>query len=122
MITELPESEGAIVGFKVSGKIDVAEEQKWLERMDAIIAEHPKIRVLCVLESDAQWGVKAGLEDLKWISRHVDNFEKIAVVSDSMVWEWLIKVDSVLARPFGIQEKFFEMKQLNAAWEWLDKD
>lgn len=122
MIQELRESEGPVVGFKISGKVDLEEEKKWIERANAIVAEYPKIRVLCVLEEGAGWGIRAGLEDLMWISTHVKSFEKIAVVSDSTVWKWLISVDSVLAKPFGIPEKFFEMAALEAAWEWLREE
>jgi hypothetical protein len=122
MITELPESNGAIVGFRISGKVDLEEEKKWINRANALVAEHPKIRVLCILEDGARWGIDAGLEDLKWISTHVKNFEKIAVVSDSTVWKWLISVDSVLAKPFGIPEKFFEMSELSDAWKWLQEE
>jgi hypothetical protein len=50
MIKKLPESEGAVIGVEVSGKIDSKEENKWIEIFDKLIAEHGSINILVLLD------------------------------------------------------------------------
>ncbi|TKB46355.1 STAS/SEC14 domain-containing protein [Thalassotalea mangrovi] len=122
MIAELAQSEGKYIGFKLSGKIDSNTEQQWLGKLDRLIAEHNKIRILLLLDDDAGWGVEAGWQDIKWVFHNIRHIEKVAVVSDSRVWEWLIKVDAVLAKLVNIDESHFHHDQLYQAWQWLKAD
>ena len=45
--------------------------------------------------------------------------DKIAVVSDSNVWKWLVALDTPFAQLIGISEKHFELSELNDAWDWV---
>lgn len=119
MIRELPESEGAVLGVEVVGKVTLEMEKAWIEKIDAVVREHGKVSALVYLHDDAAWGVKAGIEDLKWLMTHMKNMDKVAVVSDSKVWKWLITIDSKFAKLAGIGEKHFETADMAAAWKWL---
>lgn len=37
MIRQLPQSEGAVIGIEIFGKIDSKEEAKWIEIFDNLI-------------------------------------------------------------------------------------
>jgi hypothetical protein len=119
MIKELPKSAGAALGFEITGKVTLEEEKEWIARFDAAIAEHGQVSGLVVLGEKAGWGVKAGLEDLKWLMTHMKKLHKIAIVSDSQLWKWLITVDAQFAKLMHIGEKHFETSQLAEAWAWL---
>jgi len=74
---------------------------------------------MIVLGENASWGMGAGLADIKWIMKHMDKFNKIAIIAESDVWKWLIEVDSFFAKFVGIDEKYFDTTKLDEAWEWV---
>lgn len=119
MIKELPESEGPFLGFEVTGKVSLEEEKKWIERVESAIDKHGKVSVLVVLNKQAGWGIEAGIEDLKWVMTHMKRLSKIAVVSESSIWKWLVSLDSPFAKMVGIGEKHFEPLKIKDAWSWI---
>jgi hypothetical protein len=121
MINELPESEGAVLGFEVTSKVSLAEEKAWIARIEKALSEHEKISVLVILDERAGWGSDAGIADLKWIMTHMKQIQKIAIVSERPILKWLIAVDSQFAKLVGIGEKYFELSQLADAWSWIKK-
>jgi len=120
MIKELPESKGAILAFEISGKISLDEEKAWLARFDRALEEHDKVSVLLIINEHASWEAKAMYEDLKWLFKHLRRFDKVAFVTDSKVWKWLVAIDSKFAKLLGISEKHFEPSERDAALEWLN--
>ena len=119
MIRELPESEGRCLAFEISARVSAEEEREWLLKIEEALKIHDRVSVLVVLTEQAGWGVKAGLEDLKWVLTHLKRLDKIAFVSESSVWKWLIALDSPFARLVGIKEKHFDLSDMDAAWSWI---
>ncbi len=119
MIKALPQSNGSNLAYEVTGKVTLEDEQAWIKELDMLSEKYGKFNVMVVLGENAFWGLDAGIEDIKWIAKHMDKFNKIAIVADSQVWKWLIKVDSFFAQFVGIDEKFFEVKDMDKAWEWV---
>lgn len=121
MIRELPQSEGAVRGYEITGKVSTEEEQVWIAKIEEAVQEFGKLRILVVLGEGASWGLKAGAEDIKWVMTHLKNLDKIAIVSSSKVWKWLVSIDALFAPMVGIGEKHFETNDLAVAWDWLKK-
>jgi len=119
MINKLPESEGPVLGFEVTGKVSLDEENAWIKKIEKEIEQYGKVSVLVVLGEQASWGVEAGLKDLKWIMTHLKQVHKVAIVSESKVWKWLITLDSPFAKLVGISEKHFELSEMADAWKWV---
>ena len=119
MIKELPESEGSVLGFEITGKVTLEEEKEWIDKFNDAIEKHGKVSSLIILGDEASWGVKAGIEDLKWVVTHMKSLHKLALVSDSKVWKWLVSVDSPFAKMVGIGEKHFESSDIDDAWLWV---
>lgn len=122
MINELAQSKGSVLAFEITGKITLEEENKWIKKFEERIAQHQKISVLIILGENASWGTKAGYEDIKWLFKHFKQFNKIAIVSDSKVWKWLITVDSQFAKLLGISEKHFQPTDSKLAWSWVSDE
>lgn len=95
------------------------DKKAWISNLDTLIDKFEKFNAVVVPGENASWGMEAGIADIKWIMKHMDKFNKIAIVADSSVWKWLIKVDSFFAQFVGIDEKFFEVKDTEKAWEWV---
>lgn len=119
MIRELSESTGRYLGFEITGKVTLEQEEAWIRRFDSALDQHDKVSVIVVLGENARWGGDSGLEDLRWLLTHLSQFDKIAIVSESRVWKWLVAVDSVFAKWVGIREKHFDLTELDEAWRWL---
>lgn len=119
MIKELPESEGSVLGFEITGKVSLEEEKKWIERIEEAVEEHGKVSALVILGEEAGFGIKAGIEDLKWLWKNMKKINKIAIVSERKVWKWLVALDSPFASLVGIGEKHFEPAELADVWAWI---
>lgn len=119
MINKLPESEGSVLGFEITSKVTLEEEKQMIEKFDKALEEHSEVSALVVLGKEAGFGVKAGIEDLKWVMKNMKKLHKIAVVSESSVWKWLVALDSPFAKLVGISEKHFEPSELGDAWTWV---
>jgi hypothetical protein len=119
MIRKLTESEGAIIGLEVSGKIDSEEENKWIEIFDKLIEDHDRINILILLDGKINYGLEAAYDDLKWTFKNLKHMNKIAIVSSSKVLAWLVAADSPFGKLAGISEKHFETSQLQDAWSWV---
>ena len=121
MIRLLPESEGAVIGVEVSGKINAKEEGEWIEIFDNLIKEHGKINILVLLDGKFSMDVDAAYDDLKWTFKNMKHMNKLAMVSESRVLAWLVAADSIFGKLVGISEKHFETSNLQDAWDWVKK-
>ena len=119
MIKALPGSEGPVLGFEISGKVSVEEERKWIQCLDSALEDYDKLNILLLLDPGAGWGLNSGVEDLKWVMSHIKVFNRLAVVSSSEVWKWLIKADSYFASFAGVDEKHFDSSEIDIAWRWI---
>lgn len=119
MIIKLPASEGRYLGYEVSGKIGPDQERLWIADMEAALEMHAKVCVLLVLDPGAGWGVNAGVDDIKWVLTHMKKLDKVAIVTDEKIWQWLIALDSQFAKLVGIGEKNFPSSEIDQAWAWL---
>ena len=122
MITKLPESDVAVLGFEVSGKITKAEEEKWIEELDAAIRRQTPIHVLVHFRYYARWIIRAGIEDVNWLIHHMKDIGKLAFVSDKACWRWFVALDRPFAKLVGIEERHFEPDEIEDAWAWLKED
>ena len=119
MITKLPQSNGNNLAYEITGKVSIEDEKAWISDLETMTDDYDKFNVMVILGENTSWGLEAGIADIKWIMKHMDKFNKIAIVADSLVWKWLIKVDSFFAKFVGIDEKFFEAKDEEEAWAWV---
>ena len=108
--------------MKANAARDMFSEEKLAKRIEKIekeVEKHGKVSVLVVLGEQASWGIKAGIEDLKWLMTHMKQINKIAIVTDNKIYKWLITLDSPFARMVGIGEKHFDPSQIEDAWKWI---
>ena len=90
-------------------------EKEWIGKLEKVIEEHGKGNVLILLDKHATWGLKAGIEDLKWILANMKKIGKIAIVANSNFWKWYVAFDSPFGKVVGIGEKHFDPAEIDAA-------
>jgi len=120
MIKELAQSTEKVFAFEVTGKVTLEEEKAWIEKFDKVIETEEKVSAMVILGENASWGTWAGIEDIKWLFKNYKKFKKIAIVTESSVWKWLIAIDSQFAKLVGVDEKHFEAHEAKEAWEWVN--
>ena len=119
MIKELPQSNDKILAFEITGEVSKEQQKEWITRLDSIIEGKDKVSAMIILGDNTSWGTWAGVEDIKWIFKNYKKFRKVAIVSESWVWTWLVAIDSQFAKMMGIEEKHFEAEEAKEAWEWV---
>ena len=119
MVTKLNKSEGNVLGVKISGKVSLEMEKKWIKEFEKILDQYDKVSALVFLDDHASWGLKAGIEDIKWLFIHMKKIDKIAIVAESNFWKWYVALDKPFGKLVGIGEKYFKPDDIDNAWSWL---
>jgi len=120
MIRLLENSHDNVLGLEISGKVSAHEQKSWTQHLAGLLEQHHQVSVMLVLSEGARWGDLAGLDDMKWVLTHMKSFSRVAIVSSSEVWKWLTAVDAFFAKWVGVDEKYFEQKDIDRAWQWLE--
>ncbi|MDO9532342.1 MAG: STAS/SEC14 domain-containing protein [Deltaproteobacteria bacterium] len=118
MIEVMAESQGNVIGVRISGKITTREyEDTIIPRVEAVLKEHAKVRFMYVLDGGFQ-GAEAGAmwDDTKLGLKHRHDFEKVAMVGGARWMEWLTKLCATF---ISGEIKTFPLEQLQEAWVWL---
>jgi SpoIIAA-like len=118
MIEVMSESQGNMIGVKISGKITAREyEEVIIPRVEAILQEYGQARFMYVLDEGFQ-GAEAGAmwDDTKFGLKHRHDFEKLALVGGAKWMEWLTKM---CAKFISGETKTFPLERLPEAWDWL---
>ncbi|HZE21685.1 MAG TPA: STAS/SEC14 domain-containing protein [Desulfobaccales bacterium] len=117
MLQVLPESQGDILGVKVNGKFTNLDYKEFLiPRLEDLIKEHGKVRVLLYLDDDFQGLELDAIKSEPFGLRHKDDFQKIAVVGGS----WRLRLELKMVAPFMAGEmRTFSREELPAAWAWI---
>jgi nucleotide-binding universal stress UspA family protein len=116
MIEEIPISEANVFGFRVSGRLTLADYQAFLPMLDKLIQDRGKISLLIELRDFRGWEMKAAREDYSFGMAHQEDFERIAIIGDKAWQRWM----TALSAPFVSSEiRYFGQDEKNEAWEWL---
>jgi hypothetical protein len=119
MIEKLPESSGNVLGYRIRGKLTEADYRDVLvPEMEKAMKEHPKIRVVWVMETFEGWTVGGAWEDLL-LGLKFTAVEKMATVIDESWDEWMTPLFQVFTTLTRTELRFFKKERLTEAWEWI---
>jgi len=105
-----------IVELTIDGPITKAEMDPMIEKLDGMIHEFGKIRVVEVIRNIGKIEPAALWADLKWEPRHINSFSHVAIVADQKWIEWMVKPLDLL---IPCEIKLFHLDELEAAREWI---
>jgi len=116
MITKLDRSSGNILGFKLTGKLHDEDYQHFVPVVEENTKTHGKARLLAHFEDFHGWDLHALWDEIKFSTKHCADVERIALVGDKKWKQWMAKV----CKPFTLAKVHcFDVKGLDAAWQWL---
>ncbi len=121
MIEILPESTEACIGFKLSGEVTAEDYDVMVPKMDEAIAAADKINMLVVI-GDFKWrgGLEGAKADFRMGTHQYRQVEKAAFVGEKKWHEWMVKIMDPFTR--RTDECFFDLEDLEEAWQWVLED
>src|SRR5437763_7019055 len=100
----------------LSGKLEAEDYKAFGPKIEGLIREHGKLRVLVHMHDFHGWTAGGLWEDIKFDARHFKDLERIAFVGDKK-WEEQM---SKFCKAFTTGEvRFFDASQLATARRWL---
>lgn len=118
MIELLPESTGACLGFKLSGKVTDKDRDAILPKFDEAVAAYGKINVLYLMVDFEGWeGLEAGRDGFRLVGERYHQVEKAAFVGEEKWQEQFVRIVDPIT--WHTEERFFEHAQLEEAWAWI---
>ena len=120
MLEVMPESTGNILWLRAAGKLtDRDYREVFVPRLEAVLRESGKVRVLFHLDPDFRGWTPGGLwQDLKLDLKHRGDFEKVALVGASV---WADAIMKLFARFMSGEVRTFLREHLAEAWIWIQE-
>jgi len=107
-----------LLEVQISDKLTHEDYQQFEPRIEEMVREHGKIRVLFDMQDFHGWNAGGLWDDTKFTMKHYGDIELIAMVGDKS-WE---KGMSVFCRPFtSATVRYFEKPDMAEARQWLEQ-
>jgi len=114
MLDFLERSTSNVLGIKATGRLTHTDYQQLVPKLEGLIQEHGKVRVLFELEDCQGWDLGAPWDDLKFSFKRRGDLERCTVVGERRWQKWMTK----LSKPF-FRVKYFDKSALEKAWQWV---
>ncbi len=120
MLEVMPESAGKILWLRAAGRLtDRDYREVFTPRLEAVIREHGKVRLLFHLDPDFKgWTPGALWEDLKLDLKHLGDFEKVALAGAPA---WADALTKLFAHFMPGEVRTFLREHLAEAWIWIQE-
>ena len=106
----------ASVEIEITGRVTTEQFDATAKKLEAFIARHDRVRVLEIIHDFEGMDAGAFWHDLKFSLRHLKDFSRCAIVTDT---KWFSPL-SALAEPFiDCEVAYFPPDELEAARDWL---
>lgn len=106
----------ASVEIEITGRVTAEQFDATAKQLEAFIARHGRVRVLEIIHDFEGMDAGAFWHDLKFSLRHLKDFSRCAIVTDT---KWFSPL-SALAEPFiDCEVAYFPPNELEAARNWL---
>lgn len=105
-----------VVEVTLSGKLEAADYETFRPRVEALIRERGKLRLLCRLTDFHGWTAGGLWEDVKFDAHHFRDVERLALVGDSR-WEAGM---AAFCQPFtSAAVRYFDVSKAADAERWV---
>ena len=116
MIEILTKGEDNTVAIKMTGELTAKDYEPVVSLLENKIRNFGKINLYCEIEGLDDVETGAIWKDLKFDLKHLNDFEKVAMVGDKQWLEW----SSKFAKPFTSAEvRYFDETEKAKAMEWI---
>lgn len=117
MIEPIPLPVDNVIGIRIDGKINADDVSRITDVIEARLERHSKLRVYVEVERFSGMSVEAFFKDVAFSLRHIRDFEREAIVSDTA---WLEKLATIGDRLFpSIEVRHFSKSEKDEALRWI---
>jgi hypothetical protein len=116
MLTLEEDAGGKLLSLVISGKLTKEDYQKFVPKVEDLIKQHGKVRIVMQMRDFHGWEMGALWEDIKFDVKHFRDIERLAMVGDSK-WEAGM---AVFCKPFTTAKiKYFDTGKVDEAAQWV---
>ena len=113
----IPHKPDRIIGIEIDGWIDAEDIERLIKLIEPKIDQNHKLSIYAEVNDWKGMSLKAFIEDLQFGLKHINDFEKEAIVSDN---KWLEALSAIGNSLFsGIEVKHFTPDRKDLALKWL---
>jgi len=105
-----------IAELVIDGEITKEQFDAVVEKLDGMIHEFGKIRIVEVIKGIDNVEPAAMWADLKWEPHHITSFSAVAVVADQKWIQWMVKP---LAMLIPADVRVFHLDEVEEARDWI---
>lgn len=106
------------IAIKIAGELVQEDYARVVPYIEDRIEKEGSINFYCELEDFEKIEPGAVWKDLKFDSKHYDDFTRVAIVGDKQWMDWMAK----FAKPFTTaQVMYFDDDKKQEAWNWVMK-
>ncbi len=110
------EPKNSVLEVHATGKLERNDYEAFVPKVEQMIEEHGKIRVLLILDDFHGWETGALWEDIKFDVKHFNDIERLAIVGDKK-WE---RGMAGFCKPFTTARiKYFDKLEIDQARQWV---
>ncbi|HSI66081.1 MAG TPA: STAS/SEC14 domain-containing protein [Planococcus sp. (in: firmicutes)] len=116
MLTFVPSKDEGTIAFEFDGK---AEEEDAIKMRKVIEEKFPgdrKFNAYAIIRGIETPTFKGMVERIKLQSKHIHQFEKVALISDEYLVEKAENLDILLP---GLTARHFPIDEMDKAWDWI---
>lgn len=117
MIDMRQDSSAQVLVVELHGKLEHADYEELLPRLEAWIAEHGSIRCLIDMRELHGLAPRALWDELRFDVAHAGDIERCAVLGDRRWEAWMTQLSKALFRSAEI--RYFHDGEREVALEWL---
>jgi hypothetical protein len=120
MIEKLKESSGGVIGFKVVGRVSVADTDAMVEQIQLVIGARGKrpIGILADLSEMDGIELEARWEEIRFLQKYSLHIARMAVVG-AHPWEKVSSLFVVAAALLQAETLYFHESEMAQAWHWV---
>lgn len=116
MFKIISEPHSDTVAIKISAAVDKEQYELALPQLEDKIKTHGKINLYCEIENIASISPGAIWEDLKFDSRHLNDFKRVAIVGDEEWQQWMSKFGNMVS---PAEVKYYDPAHKADAMQWV---
>lgn len=113
----IPHKPDKIIGLEIDGRVDRADLGRIIEHIEQRLVREDKLRIYAEVNNWSGMSLSAFIKDLNFSLKHLNSFEKEAIVSNQKWLEVLAALGNTLFS--GIEVKHFTLNEKDKALEWI---
>lgn len=104
------------IAFEFDGKAEQEDAIKMKKMIEEKFPDNQKFNAFAIIHDVETPTFKGMLERIKLQAKHLNQFEKVALVSEENLVEKAEKLDVLIP---GLTTRHFGMDEMDEAWEWI---